>query len=123
SQWSNQPTSSSRRSKKNLPDTSVRVTALRMTSELRRWSKFTGAYVTNKHTSIPGTGLPVTASTTVPEIHGVPTRKGGSHSKNAKTRPGANCHKRKKTSSTKTKYGHHSSFDRRFGGRNAAMPH
>src|SRR5579863_6372493 len=123
SQWSNQSSSSSQRSKKNLPDGSVRVTTLRMTSELRRWSKFTGAYVTNKQTSIPGTGLPVTASVTVPEIPGVPTRKGDSHSKNTKTRPGASCHKRKKTTSTKTKYGHHANFDLGFGGSKVAMPH
>jgi hypothetical protein len=103
-----------------------------MTSMPGRWSKFAGMCVTNKHTSIPGTGLPVTAFTTVPEIRGVPIWKGDILSKNVTKFPGASFQKRTRTPTTKRKrtpkikgkYGKHNLiFDRRSEDSNAAIAH
>src|SRR5580698_6453521 len=91
-----------------------------------------GMCVTNKHTSIPGTGLPVTAFTTVPEIRGVPIWKGEILSKNVTKFPGASFQKRTRTATTKRKrtpkikgkYGKHNLiFDRRSEDSNAAIAH
>src|SRR5271166_5546786 len=122
----------SQRAKKNLPEASVFVISLRMTSTPGRWSKFAGMCVTNKHTSIPGTGLPVTAFTTVPDIRGVPIWKGEVLSKKLTNFAGASFQKRTRTATTKRKrtprikgkYGNHNLiFDRRSEGSNAAIAH
>ena len=84
--------------------------------------------VANRHTSIPGTGLPVTASTTVPEIFGVATWKGDNRTDILMASSGATFHMRKKSTTGKTtnakiKYRHHSSFDRSTEASEAVMPH
>jgi hypothetical protein len=61
--------------------------------------------VTNKHTSIPGTGLPVTAFTTVPEIRGVPIWKGEILSKKVTKFPAASFQKRTRTATTNATLG------------------